>query len=45
MRPEHRQAAGLTREEAKVYVDAVLAMAEAVEIYFLWRPQVVFSNC
>lgn len=39
MRPEHRQAAGMTREEAKVFVDNVLAMAEPVEIYFLWRPQ------
>ena len=41
---EHRQAAGLTREEAKVYVEAVLAMAEAVEIYFLWRPQLRDAN-
>jgi len=44
MRPEHRQAAGLTREEAKVDVDAVLAMTEAVEIYFLWRPQLRDAN-
>ena len=44
MRPEHRQAAGLTRGEAKVYVEAVLAMAEAVEIYFLWRPQLRDAN-
>jgi putative PIN family toxin of toxin-antitoxin system len=44
MRPEHRQAAGMTREEAKVFVDAVLAMTEPVEIYFLWRPQLQDPN-
>lgn len=44
MRPEHRQAAGMTREEAKVFVDNVLAMAEPVEIYFLWRPQLRDPN-
>jgi putative PIN family toxin of toxin-antitoxin system len=44
MRPEHRQAAGMTREEANVFVDAVLAMTEPVEIYFLWRPQLRDPN-
>jgi putative PIN family toxin of toxin-antitoxin system len=44
LRPEHRQAAGMTREEAKVFVDAVLAMTEPVEIYFLWRPQLRDPN-
>jgi putative PIN family toxin of toxin-antitoxin system len=39
MRQEHYRAAGLTREEAKVFVGAVLALVEPVEIYFLWRPQ------
>ena len=36
---EHRRAAGLTGEEGRVFLDAVLAMVEPVEIYFLWRPQ------
>ena len=36
---EHRRAAGLTVEEGRVFLDAVLAMVEPVEIYFLWRPQ------
>jgi len=44
MRLEHRQAAGMTREEAKVFIDAVLAMTEPVEIYFLWRPQLRDPN-
>lgn len=37
--PEHRKAAGLSVREVTVFVDAVLAMAEPVEPYFLWRPQ------
>jgi putative PIN family toxin of toxin-antitoxin system len=44
MRPEHRQAAGMTREQANVFVDAVLAMTKPVEIYFLWRPQLRDPN-
>ncbi len=44
LRPEHRQAAGLTRAEAKVFVENVVAMAEPVAIYFLWRPQLQDPN-
>jgi len=36
---DHRLAAGLNLEEVDLFVDAVLAMAEPVEIHFLWRPQ------
>lgn len=36
---EHLFAAGLTRADAGIFVDAVIAMAEPVERYFLWRPQ------
>jgi predicted nucleic acid-binding protein len=36
---EHRLAAGLTMEQATVFVDAVLAMAEPVESHYQWRPQ------
>lgn len=39
MRPEHRRAAQLSRDEAQVFIDALLALVEPVEIYFLWRPQ------
>ncbi len=36
---EHRLAAGLDLARCMVFVDAVLAMTEPVESYFLWRPQ------
>ena len=35
---DHRLAAGLNLEEVDLFVDAVLAMVEPVEIHFLWRP-------
>jgi putative PIN family toxin of toxin-antitoxin system len=38
-RAEHRLAAGLTDREVETFVDAVIAMADPVEIHFLWRPQ------
>ena len=37
-RAEHAVAAGLTVDEVGVFVDAVLAMVEPVESYFVWRP-------
>jgi predicted nucleic acid-binding protein len=39
LRPEHQFAAGLSEDEARVFVDTVIAMAEEVKIHFLWRPQ------
>ena len=39
-RPEYLDAAGLTREEAGVLLDAVAAMDEPVGLHFSWRPQV-----
>lgn len=39
LRDTHRSASGLTRDEAQLFADAVIAMAEPVPIYFLWRPQ------
>ncbi len=36
---EHRLAAGLTMEQAMVFVDAVIAMVEPVESHYQWRPQ------
>ncbi len=39
LRPEHRLAAGLSRAEADVFVDAVLARVEPVETHYRWRPQ------
>src|SRR5579872_6035160 len=37
--PEHRMAAGLSGRQVDVFLDAIIAMAEPVEIRFLWRPQ------
>lgn len=36
---EHGLAAGLGSDEVGVFVDAVIAMLEPIETYFLWRPQ------
>jgi putative PIN family toxin of toxin-antitoxin system len=36
---EHRQAAGLSGVETRQFLDAVAAMVEPVETYFLWRPR------
>ncbi|MGO8713378.1 MAG: putative toxin-antitoxin system toxin component, PIN family [Rhizomicrobium sp.] len=36
---EHRMAAGLTQQQAGIFLDAVIAMAEPVETHFMWRPQ------
>jgi predicted nucleic acid-binding protein len=37
--PEHWIAAGLTADQASVFVDVVVAMVEPVEPHYLWRPQ------
>jgi len=37
-RAEHILAAGLTADEAGIFVDAVLAMVHPVESHFVWRP-------
>ena len=39
LKPEHREAAGLTERQAVAFVDALLAMAEPVTVHYLWRPQ------
>ena len=38
-RAEHRLAAGLSEREVKIFLTAVVAMAEPVMTHFLWRPQ------
>jgi putative PIN family toxin of toxin-antitoxin system len=38
-RAEHRLAAGLSEDEVRIFVTAVVAMAEPVRTHFLWRPQ------
>jgi predicted nucleic acid-binding protein len=37
-RAEHIMASGLTPHEVGIFVDAVLALVEPVESYFMWRP-------
>jgi predicted nucleic acid-binding protein len=38
MRPEHLKVARLTIDDIGVLLDAVAAVAERVELAFLWRP-------
>jgi len=38
-RAEHLLAAGLDVADVNVFLDALIAMMEPVETYFLWRPQ------
>jgi putative PIN family toxin of toxin-antitoxin system len=38
-RDEHRETAGLTRDEVNQFLDAVVALIEPVETYYFWRPQ------
>jgi putative PIN family toxin of toxin-antitoxin system len=37
-RAEHQLAAGLNAAEVRIFLDAVIGMAEPVETHFLWRP-------
>jgi predicted nucleic acid-binding protein len=39
MMAEHRLAAGLSASEAATFVDGLIAMAEPVQSFFRWRPQ------
>jgi putative PIN family toxin of toxin-antitoxin system len=36
-RAEHRAASGLTKDEVRVFLDALANMVEEVEAHFLWR--------
>ena len=38
-RPEHQLAAGLSEQEVRIFIDAVITIAEPVKIHYLWRPQ------
>lgn len=39
MLAEHRLAAGLSRDQAIIFVDGLIAMSEPVKSRFRWRPQ------
>jgi predicted nucleic acid-binding protein len=38
-RADHIEAAGLSREDVGVFLDAVVSLIEPAEFWFLWRPQ------
>ena len=38
-RPAHYEAAGLSQQEAIIFVDAIAALSKPVELHFFWRPQ------
>jgi putative PIN family toxin of toxin-antitoxin system len=38
-REAHRVASGLTAEDVESFLDGLAALAEAVTVHFLWRPQ------
>jgi len=38
-REDHRMAAGLSEAQMGVFLDAVAALIEPVEVHFSWRPQ------
>jgi putative PIN family toxin of toxin-antitoxin system len=38
-RAEHILAAGISAQDANVFVTALVAMAEPVSLFYLWRPQ------
>jgi predicted nucleic acid-binding protein len=38
IRPEHREASGLSAADIEVLLDAVAAIAEPARLAFLWRP-------
>jgi predicted nucleic acid-binding protein len=39
MMAEHRLASGLSAVEVNIFLDRLLAMAEPVQLFFRWRPQ------
>jgi predicted nucleic acid-binding protein len=43
-RVEHRVEPGLSDRQVKVFLDAIIAMAEPVDTHFLWRPQLRDPN-
>jgi predicted nucleic acid-binding protein len=39
MLAEHRLPVGLSEKQAGIFIDGLIAMAEPVQSYFRWRPQ------
>lgn len=44
LRPEHRRVHGLSASDAEEVVNALISVAEPVQIRFLWRPVLVDPN-
>lgn len=43
-RAEHREAAGMSRSEARQFLDALAQLVEAVETHYLWRGRLRDAN-
>jgi len=43
-RTEHRTAAGLNRDEVRLFLDALANMVDEVETHFLWRGRLRHAN-
>jgi predicted nucleic acid-binding protein len=39
LRSEHVLASGLSTQDATLFVDAVIAIAQPVQVHYRWRPQ------
>jgi predicted nucleic acid-binding protein len=37
--PKHRLVTGLSREDVDAFTNALIGLAEPVDVHFLWRPQ------
>lgn len=37
--PEHRQAAGVSAADVRIFLDGLAALIEPVDTHFLWRPR------
>ena len=42
--PEHWTAAGLTQEQARIFLDGIAALVEPVKTHYLWRPMLHDPN-
>ncbi len=42
--PEHWTAAGLTREQSKIFIDGIAALINPVKTHYLWRPMLHDPN-
>ena len=44
VRPEHGLEAGISQRQVGIFLDAIIALSEAVPTYLLWRPQLRDPN-